>query len=124
MNNILVIDDNELFLDFIVSLLKNEGHAVVGFECLENALSHISDQKQPLNLILWDYLDDEENPVKQETVLFMRHKCPSARIIIMSACDTEDQEKIEKMIETKLVAGFLPKTNKFTLAQLRAFANF
>lgn len=114
MANILVIDDDDIFRDVLVSALTHAGHrvreATNGVEGLR--LFH----EQPAELVLTDIVMPEKEGL--DTIRDLRREFPQARIIAMSGGLAHDPRLYLHMAEKFGATAVLAKP--FNLADLQA----
>lgn len=112
MANILVIDDDDIFRDVLVSALRQAGHAVReagdGNEGLR--LFH----EQPAELVITDIVMPEKEGL--DTIRDLRREFPAARIVAMSGGLAHDPKLYLHMAEKFGATAVLAKP--FQLAEL------
>jgi CheY-like chemotaxis protein len=117
MANILVIDDDDIFRDVLVSALRQAGHTVReagdGNEGLR--LFH----EQPAELVLTDIVMPEKEGL--DTIRDLRREFPAARIVAMSGGLAHDPKLYLHMAEKFGATAVLAKP--FQLAELYQTVN-
>ncbi|MBA4135836.1 MAG: response regulator [Opitutus sp.] len=117
MANILVIDDDDIFRDVLVSALVHAGHSVRqatnGVEGLR--MFH----EQPAELVITDIVMPEKEGL--DTIRDLRREFPTARIIAMSGGLAHDPRLYLHMAEKFGAAAVLAKP--FNLAELNQTVN-
>ncbi len=110
MANILVIDDDDIFRDVLVSALRQAGHAVReagnGNEGLR--LFH----EQPAELVITDIVMPEKEGL--DTIRDLRREFPTARIVAMSGGLAHDPKLYLHMAEKFGAAAVLAKPFQLT----------
>lgn len=117
MANILVIDDDDIFRDVLVSALAQAGHSVRqagnGVEGLRKF------HEEPAELVITDIVMPEKEGL--DTIRDLRREFPAARIIAMSGGLAHDPRLYLHMAEKFGAAAVLAKP--FNLAELHQTVN-
>jgi CheY-like chemotaxis protein len=117
MANILVIDDDDIFRDVLVSALKHAGHSVR--EATNGVEGLRMFHEQPAELVITDIVMPEKEGL--DTIRDLRREFPQARIIAMSGGLAHDPRLYLHMAEKFGAAAVLAKP--FNLDELARTVN-
>ena len=103
---LLIVDDNESFLEIVRGLLEQEGLSVVGVASTCDDALPLFETLRP-DVVLVDIFLGEESGLKLARRLVEDGRGNRAAVILIS---THGEDDLGDLIATSPAAGFLPKT--------------